>query len=158
MDKQATIRTEYRRLCDLLEIREATLDIYEADEAQPADQATPYGTPLLNQTPLYNATKKLLVLPQLDMQEGAQLPGFPPNDWGKANWSVWPMWRIELWHETIHQLADSLAVHDPAEPPRIREDGTQSSTGHGEGWWTAIEEAARRLNVSPIALDQVLDR
>jgi hypothetical protein len=143
--KDDAIREEYGKLCNLLGMQEVTLDIYMCDEEAPPSQKTPSGTALRNSHPGYSGDRKLIALPQVDDLRVDQ-PEFPPVDWRKSNW---PVWRIELWHEVIHQLSDQIGVLDRSEPGRVRDDGSRSTMGHGEGWWAAIQKAVERLAVSP---------
>jgi hypothetical protein len=153
-DCEEIIRAEYRRICGLLRMQEMTLDIYVCDEEAPPSQKTPNGTALCNTHPGYSADRQLIALPQFDDLPDDQ-PEFPPTDWRKFNWQAW---RIELWHEVIHQLSDHIGVFNRDEPGRVRDDGSRSMKGHGEGWWTAIQKAAERLAVPPSTLDTVVDR
>jgi hypothetical protein len=153
--REDIVRAEYRRLCALLGLPEVTLDVYEYLEGAPPSQMTPLGTPLCRFDPGYSSTRKLLALPQVVDDLPDNLPEFPPTDWRKL---IWPPWRIELWHEVIHQLSDHLGVLDIQEPGRVRFDETQSSKGHGEGWRIAIQRAAERFGLPPDELDSLLDR
>jgi hypothetical protein len=152
------LKTEYARLCDALNLHPVDLDAYRVREDAPVGTLTDYGINVANATPGYSASRKLLVLP---FYEGDDLPeyppSFPPKQWNKLALE-WPTWRIELWHETIHQLSDALGTFDLQEPGRRRSNGTLSNIGHGLGWLAAIEHAARRFDITPDALDAILDQ
>jgi hypothetical protein len=154
MSRDDTISAEYGRICKLLRLREVTIDIYQYEEDAPPSQKTPSGTSRCNSQSGYRTDRKVIALPQTD-DGPIELPEFPPGDWHKLSW---PIWRIELWHEVIHQLSDHLGVLDRKEPGRVRDDGSRSTEGHGKGWWMAIQYAAECLAVSPDTLDHLLDR
>jgi len=153
------IRGEYERLREKLGLQAVPLDIYQADENAAAEEATPLGSPLRNATPCYSGCKRIMILPLCD---GDDWPShdldFPPAEWSKYG-VEWPMWRIELWHEFVHQVSDD--VHrgwSPKEPGRRRPDGSMSDKGHGAGWFDGVRSVAAAFGVDPENLDRLLDR
>lgn len=156
---ETVIRAEYARLCNCLGLLPIPLDVYVSDPDAGQDVKTPLGSPLVNAEPCYSGTKRLMVLPLCDGNDWpAQMPAFPPTDWSKHA-SDWPIWRIELWHEVVHQVSnDVLRAWDPKEPGRKRPDGSTSQQGHGVGWFKGVCYVAARIGAQPEELDALLDR
>ena|SRR6185437_5871704 len=157
---EATIMAEYDRLCGALGIGKVALDVYLAnDAADPVGGRSAAGVDLRHTDPCYSGHRRVLVIPLLlgDLEHVKTLQ-FPPIAWDKMS-AEWPPWRIELWHEVIHQYSDLvLGMWDSKEPGRRREDRSLSTTGHGAGWKAAIDEVASKLGVRAEALDSLLDR
>lgn len=152
------IRTEYRRLCEAFDLFPVPLEIYVCNDASTA--TTPLGFPVANCDPLYSGTKKLMAVPLTSAEDQwpTVAPSFPPTEFAKYS-ADWPVWRIELWHEVIHQVSNDITkTWDPKEPPRTRLDGSRSSTGHGAGWFAGIQHAAETLLVAAADLDELLDQ
>ena len=144
VEMQATIHQEYANLLGRLGLSAIPLDVYEVSAG---GGFSGHGTDLRNATPVY--TPSLIVLPQLpdDLAEWAAVhPAFPPSTWtpGPPEWLVW---RIDLWHEVVHQYQEKiLRQWDP-------HDGDD---GHRLGWPGAIAAVAAALAVGPAALKAVL--
>ena len=152
---KAAIQAEYERLRALLGLPALTLDIYEHNP-ESTDQ-TESGTPIASGDPAFSASQNIIRLP---VCPGDTLPTEKPQfpvAWSKRQ-SEWDPWRIELWHEVIHQLSAHRGVYNSLEQGRTRADGSKSSIGRGDGWWTAIQAAANALKVVTAEdLDALLD-
>lgn len=66
-----------------------------------------------------------------------------------AEW--WP-WRIEVWHEVVHQVSDMLGVYDSQKPPTHPLRGP----GHGAGWDQAVAHVASHFGISTDILEELL--
>jgi len=157
----SVIRAEYQRLCNVLGLTPVPLDIYiyVSNPDTDAETATAFGTSLRNATPCYSGTKRIIILPMCDGDEHPErLPPFPPFTWLKHD-DAWPVWRIELWHEVVHQVSnDLLSSWNPKEPGRARADQTVSDMGHGVGWFQGVCRVASVFAIDPDLLDRLLDR
>lgn len=152
------IRREYEKLCVLVGMDAVPLDLYTYSPETPG-RTTEHGTSFANGDPAYSGTLRLIVLP-VDRDPERQLDdtGFPPTDFHK-NGNCWPSWRIELWHEVVHQVSDTVfGKWNPKEPGRVRPDGTLSERGHGEGWYVGLEYLATKVEVEPEVLESLLNR
>jgi hypothetical protein len=155
-DAEAVIRAEYQRLCEAFGLSPVALDVYVCDDS--SREKTALGLPVSNCDPLYSGTRGLMALPlsSTEDQWPTTLPPLPPTTLAKHEW---PVWRIELWHEVIHQVSNDIQkAWDPKEPPRTRTNGSRSTTGHGAGWFFGIQHAAVLLSVDADALDELLDQ
>ena len=155
---EAAIRAEYQRLCGVFGLSPIALDVYVCDDSSTA--TTSLGFPVANCDPLYSGTKNQMALPLTSAEDQwpAEVPSFPPATLAKFS-DEWPAWRIELWHEVVHQVSNDICnAWDPKEPPRTRNNGSRSATGHGAGWFIGIQHAAAKLSVSADALDELLDQ
>lgn len=155
---EAAIRVEYRRLCGIFGLSQIALDVYVCDESSTA--TTSLGFPLANCDPLYSGTKNQIALPLTSAMDQwpTVVPTFPPASLAKVA-DEWPVWRIELWHEVVHQVSNDICkAWNPKEPPRVRTNGSRSTTGHGAGWFAGIQHAAAKLSVEADALDELLDQ
>jgi hypothetical protein len=56
----------------------------------------------------------------------------------------WPAWRIELWHEVVHQVEDQIL------------DEWSPGPKHGESWTDAIEYVADAFSVNPETIEGVM--
>lgn len=141
------IEAEYDRLCAALGLTPVPLDIYPVNERAPSTVRTPHGTPLANSTPGYR--RGLMLLPSYpdQVEEWSEAPEFPPElPWDKGA-SHWPIWRIELWHETCHQIQDIRLGHwNP-------QDGRN---GHGPGWQEAAGVMAETYGTDAETLLRVI--
>jgi hypothetical protein len=154
------VRAEYQRLCNCLGLIPVPLDVYVCDDSTQPSTTTPLGFHVANCDPLYSGTKRLMAVPLTDAEDSwpVTLPSFPPLALLKQS-DEWPAWRIELWHEVVHQVSnDVLAAWDPREAPRLRPNTTPSQSGHGQGWFSGVEHVAKKLGVDAEALDAVLDQ
>lgn len=155
---ELVVRAEYQRLCNYLGLVPVPLDVYVCNAEDSSGSTTSLGTLIANCDPLYSGTKRLMVLPFTDASDQwpVALPAFPPPSWLKHEW---PVWRIELWHEVVHQVSnDLLAGWNPTETPRQRPNGTRSQTGHGLGWFKGVQHFASKLGVDAEGLDALLDQ
>jgi hypothetical protein len=150
------IRSEYAALCRLLSLSAVTLDIYDFVEGSTA--TTIAGSQIGDPNARYSAQRKLLALPICEADDlPSEETAFPPTEWHKAS-TQWPAWRIELWHEVVHQQSDELGLFNPKEPGRTRADGSTSDMGHGRRWWSAVQKVAQRCGALPDDLDTLVDR
>jgi hypothetical protein len=149
------VQGDYVRLIGVLGMEPVPLDIYEPVIGKTND-ITSYGTNRQNATPGYDGRKKLIVLPYCgdDLPTFEREVPFPP---AKLQQHLWPIWRIDLWHEGIHQLSDVLDRWDPHEPPRRKANGRLSEVGHGVGWFEAMKAAASKFSWDADELDSLLD-
>lgn len=155
-DVETAIRTEYEWLCRTLGLSPVTLDVYEFAPAS-TDVTIP-GTPLAESNPGFSPGLARIWLPTTAADVLPKVPPAAPKTWLKQA-PEWAPWRIELWHEVLHQLSANLGVYDAGEPGRQRTDGSWSTKGHGIGWWTSVQAAASKLGcVTPDELDSLLDR
>jgi len=49
-------------------------------------------------------------------------PIFPPQQWNDSDpgqWDEWPQWRIDLWHETVHQVEHRVFGHYDTEKNKL---------------------------------------
>lgn len=155
---ERVVRAEYQRLCNYLGLVPVPLDVYVCNAEDSSGSTTSLGIHIANCDPLYSGTKRLMALPFTDASDQwpVALPAFPPHSWLKHEW---PVWRIELWHEVVHQVSnDLLAGWNPTEAPRQRPNGTRSQTGHGLGWFKGVQHFAAKLGVDSEALDALLDQ
>lgn len=155
---EAVIRAEHERLCELFGLRPVPLDVYVCDDS--STETTSLGFPVASCDPLYSGTKNLMGLPLTSAEDQwpRTVPSFPPATLAKFS-DEWPAWRIELWHEVVHQVSNDICnAWDPKEPPRRRTNGSLSTTGHGRGWFAGIQHAALKLSVDADALDELLDQ
>jgi len=155
---KAYLTGEYTSLCAALGLSPVTFDLFEVDDDPTSTALSQHGNRLSDGNARYSASKKVLVLPvcEGDPKPPAPVP-FPPT--GVSKWSSeWPSWRIDLWHETVHQMADHLGVHDPSEKGRKRPDGSMSDKGHGAGFWQAMQAVAAVFGYPADELDALLDR
>ena len=58
---------------------------------------------------------------------------FPPVSWDKMN-PGWPRWRLDLWHEVLHQVEHDIF------------DSWEGGEEHGESYMRAIQYAVTKLN------------
>jgi hypothetical protein len=153
------IRAEYQRLCNYLGLTPTPLEVYVCDVNASASDTTPLGISVSNCAALYSGTKRLMALPLAEADDWPTiLPDFPPPDLNKHS-ENWPTWRIELWHEVVHQVSnDLLTAWDPNESPRCRPNQTRSQPGHGLGWFDGVKLVARKLGVEAEELDALLDQ
>jgi hypothetical protein len=126
------VESDYQSLCRVIGIKPVPLDVYEFSAN--SEERTPLGTPLKNATPLYDSRIVVIpVVPEMVEEYAAAPAKFPPNSWDKFS-KAWPQWRIELWHEVLHQIEHHVL--------NAWKDGEH----HGESYKHAIEIAANKLS------------
>ncbi len=144
---------EYLKLCAHLGLSPFTLDIH------PFDCDYSNWEPLImnsfrNGDPNFSSKHKIIGLPVYGDHNISDYPSspfpFPPRNWDRNSFfNEWPIWRMELWHETIHQVSDHLKVYDPDERgPRGK--------GHGNGWATAVKHVANSFGINCEVFESVI--
>lgn len=140
-----TITEDYRRLCNKLMLERAPLDIY-ITEAE-SSEVTSFGFPV--NYPYAGYDQKVIHLPLDEIaieHTGHTLDLFPaiPKHWDMRS-SEWPEWRVNLWHEAIHQYEDRVL------------GAWTSGNEHGASWRRAVEDVAAKLCVSAEQLAKVVE-
>lgn len=155
-EERGVIDKEYDRLCVRLRLSHLPLDAYIYDVEAPPDVKTSQGTEVRNEMAGFSERGAIIILPMDDRDALARETTFPPPTLDRHD-AEWPLWRIELWHEVIHQLSSQLGVYDHEEPGHRMATGQfWTARGHGDGWLRAIEHAAREFEVAPIQLEELL--
>ncbi len=140
---RSIVNTDYDNLTGVFGIKRVPVDVYFPSDS--SKDRTSLGTPESNFTPLYNG--ELIALPiVLDTQSngiGTALQ-FPPAGWDTMR-SEWPRWRLDLWHEVLHQVEkDILGTWD----------GTKET--HDDSYMDAIEYAVSKISkAKPITTEQL---
>jgi len=135
------VEKEYELLCKKLELAPIKLDIYRYNTN--SNETTSLGTSILNATPLF--TPDLIVLPQdQETDLSNHTLNFPPANWCKFNELEWPQWRIELWHEVVHQVEYQIIEEWIA--------GVEQK----DAWEKAIAYVADKFSVSSRDLSAIL--
>lgn len=101
------LEEEYSRLCSRLGLNPVELLVYEVDET--SNKEIFPGIPENNMVPVSNPT--VVALPQLttNFEEAESYPlEFPPENWNKYDPHVWPIYRIELYHEVCHLIESQI--------------------------------------------------
>jgi hypothetical protein len=130
------VNDDYEKLVTVLGLTPVPLDVYSYSAS--SDAKTRFGTSLTNCTPLYDLYKIVLPLhPSTVRDEGIADMQCPPACWNMFS-TAWPKWRIDLWHEVLHQVEDQ--IYDTWEGGEI----------HGPSYIRAIFYAAEKLK--PICL------
>jgi hypothetical protein len=137
----ADVQKDYDELCARLGIDGIPLDIYPF--VLGGEEQSLLGTSTGNGTALYDGTKIVLPIFDNSLDEHTGSPDFPPAKWDPLT-SVWPVWRIELWHEVCHQVEDKLLG---CWQPRVE---------GGPCWDQAVEYIAGRFDVEPHRLQDIL--
>ena len=153
------IRAEYERLCNVAGLVPVPLDVYVCDAEAPPTEKTALGFPIANSDPCYSGSVRLMALPLCEGNEWpTTIPGFPPRGLDKHS-DEWPVWRIEIWHEVVHQVTNDICCKwNPKETGRRRPNETMSTSGHGPDWFAGVTHLAGKLGVDPEALDALLDQ
>lgn len=156
---RAIIAEEYTKLCAKLGMEAVELDVYVwAPDAGPGDLSSA-GTALSCANAMYHKPQRLVILPlgsSLDWPS-APPPHPPPTLCAVAD-GCWPVWRIDLWHEVVHQFGDQvLSEWAPLEPGCRKANGRMGNVGHGIAWNRAVDKVATLLNLDAGALDRLLD-
>jgi hypothetical protein len=127
------IEKDYRKLCRQVGLAERVpLDPYII--VPNSSDKSEYGADLSYPYPGYD--QKAIHLPfhwveALDFQPVE--PSFPPTHWHLLH-AEWPSWRVNLWHETIHQYDDQvLHTWNPTD-------------AHGASWSNATRIFATKFN------------
>ena len=156
---EETIRDEYARLCVRLAMPPVPLDIFICDDEASADERTQLGSVVRVCDARYGGTPRILAVPLCKGDdEPRAIAGWPPPDWDKQG-LLWPAWRIDLWHEVVHQYSDLVSGGwDPKEPAIMRPDGRPTSEGHGAAWSRALAAVATEFSCGLPELDRLLDR
>src|SRR6266571_2720646 len=124
--------SDYKHLCQLLGLSPVPIDVFLPSKE--STNRTPLGTPMNNFTPLYDSEK--VVLPVVAGASGQMVSdnlAFPPVSWDKMN-PGWPRWRLDLWHEVLHQVEHDIF------------DSWEGGEEHGESYMRAIQYAVTKLN------------
>jgi hypothetical protein len=158
-DARMTVAQEYEQLCGALGLMPLWLDVYLVDES-PSTAELPIrdsGIDPRNTDACYSGSRRVLVMPICSGDIEIVTAPAPPRTWTK--WSPdWPAWRIDLWHEVVHQYSHVvLGRWDPKELGLRRSDDSLSTTGHGLGWRAAIEQVASHFGIDADTLDTLLD-
>lgn len=156
---RAIIAEEYKKLCAKLGMEAGALDLYVwQTDAGPEDLSSA-GTALSCANAMYCKPQRLVILPLGSSLEwpSAPPPHPPPTLCPLAD-GCWPVWRIDLWHEVVHQFGDQvLGEWAPLEPGCRKPNGMMGDKGHGMAWARAVDRLARLLDLDPGALDRLLD-
>ena len=125
------VTDDYEKLVATFGLSSVLLDVYSYSEL--ANARTPLGTAFTNCTPLYDLYKIVLPLhPSTIREEGIADMPFPPTCWDMFS-PTWPKWRMDLWHEVLHQVEDQ--IYDTWEGGEI----------HGPSYMRVIVYAAAKL-------------
>ena len=125
------VNDDYEKLVAAFGLTPVPLDVYSYSESP--DAKTRLGTPVANCTPLYDLYKIVLPLhPSTVRDEGIADMQYPLSCWDMFS-PAWPKWRMDLWHEVLHQVEDQ--IYDTWEGGEI----------HGPSYMRAIVYAAARL-------------
>lgn len=151
------IQAEYQRLCNFFGLIPVPLDVYICDTENTQD-FTALGFPIAQGAAAYSGTRRLMAVPLAPGDPlPSTIPDFPPRVWNTRS-DEWPTWRLDVWHEVVHQVSnDILKAWDLKEPGRSRERG-RSDPGHGVGWFQGIQHVAAHFSVDADALDLLLDQ
>lgn len=136
------IQCDYNNLCEAVGLKPLPLDIYAFNCE--SEEATILGMPIANTDPGYD--QKVIYLPQgdADLDNFADAsPRFPPNNWNLFFTNEWPSWRVNLWHEAVHQFEDKILGE------------WKGGNEHGTSWNKALQEFADRLCISTQELQSV---
>jgi len=157
-EARAAIDAEYAFLCARLGLTPVPLDVFICNDEAHESEETALGSCIGDCRARYGRTPRLLALPLCD-GDLEPMSVLPPERWVKHDDVEWPTWRLELWHEVIHQHSDQVAnAWDPNEPAIRRPDGKLTSEGHGTGWWDAVVAVAREFGVDSVSLSEIVDR
>jgi hypothetical protein len=140
------VRQDYEQLCQAAGLTPVPLEIVQIVEG--TEQINTHRDRL--HYPHAGYDQHVIHLPfhevELDMFPDTPAPFTPPqNHWDPLFGQTWPKWRIDLWHEAIHQYVDQ-ALHQWT--PGNRHDGP---------WHPATEQVAARLNVTPATLRRITE-
>jgi len=135
-------KSDYEHLCHLFGLRPVPLDVFLPSRV--LTNRTPLGTPVNNFTPLYDTQKVVLpIVVGASSKMVFDTLVFPPVSWDTMN-PEWPRWRLDLWHEVVHQVEKDIF------------DSWEGGEKHGESYMRAIKYAVQKLNdVKPIAFEDL---
>ncbi len=132
---KSSIEDDYSSVCSTLKLKPDLLDIYEYKID--SDNMTQHDTALRDTFAAYYPSK--LTLPIADDGNASDnIPIFPPTDWRRLNSYQWPPWRIDLWHEIVHQVEDQILNE------------------HGESWAEAISYVAEKFSVDQKTIEGLM--
>lgn len=138
------VQADYEELCLRVGLPPAPLDIYEIIEN--CADLTKHG--MRKSYPYAGYDQKVIHLPfydvEIDMFGDMRPPFLPPErQWDMRFNHIWPKWRIDLWHEVIHQYEHQV-LHQ-----------WRGGNVHGESWHLATNEIAAKLDVPPDSIKKV---
>jgi hypothetical protein len=132
-DILANAKIDYEHLCPALGLQPVPLDVF--CPSGKSEATTLMGTPIKNFTPGFSSkTVVLPIIPGTFSHVKGQGFSFPPSTWDLMH-PEWPRWRLDLWHETLHQVENDIFK---------TWDGSKKE--HGRSYMQAIEYAASRLS------------
>lgn len=141
---QTLVQQDYELLCHATGLTPVPLEICRIVEG--TEELDAHGERLLHPHAGYDQHVIHLPFHDLELEMFSQtLPTFPPpqNQWDPLFGQTWPKWRIDLWHEAIHQYVDQV-LHQWT--PDNRHDGP---------WFPATDQVAAHLNVPSRILKKV---
>jgi hypothetical protein len=109
-DEAKPIADEYGQLCKRLGLAPVRLDAYVYDLDVSADVKTDHDPEVRSDTADFSEKHSIIMLPIDDRDALLRPITFPPRAWGKHD-EDWPLWRIELWHEVVHQVSSHLGLN-----------------------------------------------
>lgn len=131
-DILAKAKADYEHLCRALELHPVPLDIY--CPSKKSDEKTLLGTQIKNFTPGFNPKAIILpIVPGTINHTKEQAFPFPPSTWDSIR-PEWPRWRLDLWHETLHQIEND-----------VLNSWDGSNEKHGESYMRAIDYAVSKI-------------
>lgn len=139
------IKIDYFKLCSHVKLESIDLDVHLYDSN--SDTKSDYGLDVNVPWPAYSPEVIALPVAAGDIEVYAnQGPPFPPGEWNKLNSQNWPVWRIELWHEVVHQIEDQvLGIWKPG-------------SDNDKTWRKAASKLAETFNVSANEIEKLLAR
>ncbi|TYP94870.1 hypothetical protein LX73_0160 [Fodinibius salinus] len=132
---------EYQNLCNKLDLKPVPLDVYEYKED--SNEKTDLSTSKNNATAGYSPDKLILPLTG-EGTSSLREPSFPPKEWNKLHPMEWPVWRVELWHEVVHQVEDQIL------------NKWSPLHNHGNSWSEAIRYVAKEFSVEPETIERLM--
>ena len=139
---QAAVQAEYSALCQCLGLSLAFLDVCVTNAVGApccGHQREEAGYRGACETHVAG----VLVIP-IDPPHLAALPTAPgvvfPAACAKRSPTVWPDWRVSLYHEVCHQVQDQVYG---------LLDGADGYSGHNTNWWEAVAWVSDKLQFPP---------
>ena len=136
-----TIATEYGRLCQILGLKPVVLDVFRIIDG--SSEATPAGSMTRGRADAAYG-KGFVVIPVDGLP--IEVKAFPPRDW-RLFGDEWPSWRVDVWHEVVHQ------VQDQRFGMLRRDDGRE---GHANGWPEALAVVAAAFDADASSLEHLV--